>query len=346
MPFASSTALYPAAAPLPPSGGPGFSVLVVEDQASVRAALVAELRRAGVSSVFEAPEGAAALHLFKAHRPDLVLLDIKLPGKDGYWVAQQMREGEAGDWTPIIFLSGLDSELDVWRGIEAGGDDYLVKPVKPIVLMAKLRAMRRLLDMRRRLVSVSAELHVANQRLNEMVEVDALTGLVNRRGFDRILHNEILAARREGTPLTLMLCDLDHFKLFNDASGHVQGDACLKEVGRLLREVCVRPRDVASRYGGEEFALILPNTPRSGAMTFARALAQVLKVRAIPHANSPLGGAVTLSGGITTCVPNESTNAESVIMRADQALYAAKAQGRNRFFSFEMQMDTVEQLRS
>ena len=142
MPFSSSNAPYPANEPLP--SGNAFSVLVVEDEGSVRAALVAELRRAGVSDIFDAPEGQAALHLFKTHRPDLVLLDIKLPGQDGYWVAQQMRESEAGDWTPIIFLSGLDNELDVWRGIEVGGDDYLVKPVKPIVLMAKLRAMRRL----------------------------------------------------------------------------------------------------------------------------------------------------------------------------------------------------------
>ena len=343
MPFTSSITPYPAAEPAAAEGG--FSVLVVEDMASVRAALVAELTRAGISNIVEAADGNTAVDLFKAHRPDLVLLDIKLPGHDGYWVAQQMRQSEAGDWTPIIFLSGLDNELDVWRGIEVGGDDYLVKPVKPIVLMAKLRAMRRLLDMRRRLVSMSAELNAANQRLNEMVEVDALTGLVNRRGFDRLLHSEIIAARRDGTPLTLMLCDLDHFKLFNDASGHLQGDPCLKEVGRLLREVCVRPRDVASRYGGEEFALILPNTPRSGAMTFARALGQLLKVRAIAHADSPLGDTLTLSGGITTCVPDDGTNSESMIMRADQALYAAKAQGRNRFFSFEMQMDTVEQRR-
>ena len=343
MSFTSSNAFDSSAEPTPSEGV--FSVLVVEDMSSVRAVLVAELRRAGISKIVEAADGNTAIDMFKTHRPDLVLLDIKLPGKDGYWVAQQMRESEAGDWTPIIFLSGLDNELDVWRGIEVGGDDYLVKPVKPIVLMAKLRAMRRLLDMRRRLVSMSAELHAANQKLNEMVEVDALTGLVNRRGFDRLLHNEIVAARRDGTPLTLMLCDLDHFKLFNDASGHLQGDACLKEVGRLLREVCVRPRDVASRYGGEEFALILPNTPRSGAMTFARALGKLLKVRAITHTNSPLGDTLTLSGGITTCVPDNSTNAESLIMRADQALYAAKAQGRNRFFSFEMQMDTVEQRR-
>ncbi|WP_287742016.1 diguanylate cyclase [Diaphorobacter sp.] len=321
-----------------------FSVLLVEDQASVRATLAGELRHVGVSEVLEAASADAALQLFKLRRPDLVLLDIRLPGgNDGYWVAQRMREAEPGGWTPIIFLSGLDGDLDVWRGIEAGGDDYLVKPVKPIVLAAKLRAMRRLRDMRRRLVELTEELHVANQHLNEMVEMDPLTGLVNRRGFDRILHSEILAARRDGVPLTLMLCDLDHFKRYNDTLGHVQGDACLKEVGRVLHDVCMRPRDVASRYGGEEFALILPNTPRSGAMTFARALGKLLKARAIAHPGSPNGETLTLSGGITTCVPNDGTSAETMLMRADEALYAAKAQGRDRFFSFEMQMDTIEQ---
>ena len=328
----------------PESSAP-FSVLVVEDQAVMRAALVTELRQAGVTQVLEAENGRTALALFRSERPDMVLLDIRLPGEDGYWVARKLREAEPGEWTPIIFLSGLDNDLDVWRGIEAGGDDYLVKPVKPIVLVAKLRAMRRLLDMRRRLVTVSAELHLANQKLNEMVELDALTGLVNRRGLDRMLHAEISAAQREGKPLTLMLCDLDHFKQFNDTYGHVQGDECLKHVGRLLREVCVRPRDVAARYGGEEFALVLPGTPRSGAMTFARALGQMLHRMRIRPPDAPENWSMTLSGGITTCIPDEHTSAESMLMRADQAMYAAKAQGRNRFFSFEMQMDTREQRR-
>lgn len=326
-----------------PDSATPFSVLVVEDQAAMRAALVTELRQAGVTQVLEAENGRTALALFRSERPDLVLLDIRLPGEDGYWVARQLREAEPGEWTPIIFLSGLDNDLDVWRGIEAGGDDYLVKPVKPIVLVAKLRAMRRLLDMRRRLVTVSAELHLANQKLNEMVELDALTGLVNRRGLDRMLHAEIAAARRESRPLTLMLCDLDHFKHFNDNYGHVQGDECLKQVGRLLREVCVRPRDIAARYGGEEFALILPNTPRSGSMTFARALGQMLKFLKVRPPGTAEDIPLTLSGGITTCIPDEHTSAESMLMRADEALYAAKSQGRNRFFSFEMQMDTIEQ---
>lgn len=320
-------------------------VMVVDDQNSVRLALAYELQRSGVTEVIQAADAESAVALFQQHRPDLVLLDIRLPGKSGYWVARRIRESENGDWTPIIFLSGLDNDLDVWQGIESGGDDYLVKPVKPIVLMAKLRAMQRLLDMRRRLVCMSAELRLANQRLNHMVEIDALTGLTNRRGLERLLHSEIHAARREQQPLTLMLCDIDFFKSYNDNLGHLAGDECLREVARLLRDVCVRPRDIATRYGGEEFALVLPNTPRSGAMTFARALCSVLHKRAIAHPQSAASPFVTLSGGITTCIPDENTDEESLIMRADHALYAAKAEGRNRFFSFEMQMDTIEQLR-
>lgn len=328
--------------------GQGISnirVLLVEDQTSVRQLITYELQRSGAAQVYEATDADSAVELFQKHRPDLVLLDIRLPGKDGYWVARRIRESENGDWTPIIFLSGLDNDLDVWQGIESGGDDYLVKPVKPIVLMAKLRAMQRLLDMRRRLVSMSAELRQANQRLNHMVEIEPLTGLVNRRGLERILHTEIDAARREQQPLTLMLCDLDFFKPYNDTLGHLKGDECLREIGRLLNEVCVRTQDVAFRYGGEEFALLLPHTSRSDAMTFARALGSVLRKRAIAHPASAISSCLTISGGITTCIPDANTDQESLIMRAEQALYAAKAQGRDRFFSFEMQMDTIEQLR-
>ena len=338
--------LAPGTTHLAGQGISNIRVLLVDDQNSVRQVIAYELKRSGAAEVYQAEDADSAVALFQQHRPDLVLLDIRLPGKDGYWVARRIRESENGDWTPIIFLSGLDNDLDVWQGIESGGDDYLVKPVKPIVLMAKLRAMQRLLDMRRRLVSLSAELHQANQRLNHMVEIDPLTGLVNRRGFARILHTEIDAARREQQPLTLMLCDLDFFKTYNDTLGHLQGDECLREVGKLLRDVCVRPRDVAFRYGGEEFALVLPHTPRSGAMTFARALGSVLRKRAIAHPASKVACYLTLSGGITTCIPDAGTDEESLIMRADQALYAAKAQGRDRFFSFEMHMDTIEQLRA
>ena len=326
-----------------PPATSSLTILVVDDQPAVRVALVAQLDALG-HRVLEAGDATWALDQFQRHQPDLVLLDVVMPGHDGYWLARQMRQAESGRWTPIIFLSARDQEQDLWKGIESGGDDYLVKPVSAVVLAAKLRAMSRLQQMQAQLMQVSSELRTANQRLQHLSELDELTGLINRRGFDRLLHAEIGAARREQQPLTLVFCDLDAFKPYNDTLGHVQGDDCLRRIGALLRDACHRPRDRATRYGGEEFALILPNTPKSGAMTFARAIRRMLAGVALPHPASPVGGLVTLTGGITTCIPDAQTTTEGMVMRADQALYAAKAQGRDRFFSFEMQLDTVEQL--
>lgn len=331
---------------VPPSS---LTVMVVDDQATLRAVLAAELRRAGVSKVIEAGDGLKALELFKKEKPDLILLDVCMPGHDGYWVASELRKMEEGDWTPIIFLSSLDSELDVWRGIEAGGDDYLVKPVKSIVLVAKIRAMQRLLGMRRRLVALTAQLSATTKKLNAATntapqyKVDPLTGLISYEEFDQILYDQIQTAREKQKPLTLMLCDLDYFGPYNEAQGEAQGDQCLREVGKLLKDVCLRPTDLALRYDGAQLALILPDTPKSGAMTFARALGAMLRKKAIAHPASPIGPFLTISGGITTCVPEGNTSTESMVMRADESLFTAKSQGRDRFFSFEMQMDTVEQ---
>ena len=317
---------------MPTSPSP-LTILIVDDQSATRVALTAELDRAG-HRVLEADSAEWALELFRRYRPDLVLLDVEMPGHDGYWTCREMRAAEPGGWTPIIFLSQFNQDEDVWKGIESGGDDYLVKPASAMILHAKLRAMQRLAQMRARLV-----------QLEELSSVDAMTGLMNRRALDARLQQELDLARRDGKPLTLMLCDVDHFKRYNDAAGHVAGDACLRRIGQLLKETCRRPSDCAGRYGGEEFALVLPNTPRSGAMTYARALMRTVELAAIPHPDSPTGATITLSGGITTCLPDESTSAEGLIIRADDALYNAKSTGRNRFFSYEMQMDTAEQRR-
>lgn len=328
---------------MPVNTNHALTILVVDDHVGARLALAGNLDALG-HRVLEADSAEWALELFHRHRPDMVLLDVVMPGRDGYWAARRMRETEAGGWTPIIFLSARDGEQDLFQGIECGGDDYLVKPVSPVVLEAKLRAMRRLRAMQQELVKVSADLRAANEYLQTLSERDALTGLVNRRGFDRLLHHEIAAARREGLPLTLVLCDVDAFKAYNDGLGHVEGDRCLQRLAHALAEACQRSRDCASRYGGEEFALILPNTPKAGAMTFARAIRRLVSQMALAHPDSPVGPLVTLSGGITTCIPDADTTPEGLLMRADQALYAAKRRGRDRFFSFEMQLDTVEQL--
>ncbi len=322
---------------------PNMSILLVEDQQSQRQNLARHLRGCGLT-VHEAADADEGLALFEQHRPELVLLDVVLPGEDGYWLAHRIRENEGSRWTPIIFMSALSREHDLWQGIQSGGDDYLIKRVSPVVLQAKLHAMVRIIRMRNHLERTSEELRMANQRLTHLTLLDDLTKLGNRRGFDERLHEAMRMCHRTQQPLTLMLCDVDHFKRYNDAAGHVEGDRCLQHIARILQSVCRRPLDYVARYGGEEFGLILPDTSRSGAMTFARAMLNLMASSPFHHPDSPLGDRVTISGGITTVVPDGQATAHSLLIRADEALYSAKSQGRNRFFSFEMQLDTEEHL--
>ncbi len=322
-----------------------MNILLVDDQASLRASMSLQLVSMG-HQVQEAESAQQALQALAQRRPDVVLLDVVMPGEDGYWLARQIRNMEGCHWTPIIFLSSLDGETDLWQGIQAGGDDYLIKPVTPLVLGAKLHAMARLQRMRHELIQTSEALRAANEKLHHQTLQDGLTGLGNRRGFDEHLHISLRQCQRDQVPLTLLLADVDHFKRYNDAAGHQAGDLCLQNLGNVLRMACRRPHDYAARYGGEEFGLILPNTSKSGAMTFARALQQLVHAQMGAHPDSPVSERLTLSGGITTVVPDVDTSVSSLVMRADQALYAAKAQGRNRFFSFEMQQDTAAHLSS
>lgn len=317
-----------------------LKVLLVDDQQVHRLALGAELRRMG-HVVIEAGDGDQAMLLYHQQRPDAVLLDVEMPGHDGLWVARSIRRAEPEGWTPILFLSSRAADADLAAGIEAGGDDYLFKPVSHVVLHAKLRAMQRLCHLHRALIAATDQLKAVNADLKAQSLHDPLTGLTNRRGLDIRLDEELRLARRERQPLTLMLCDVDNFKLYNDTAGHLQGDQCLIRIARVLGETCRRPRDLAARFGGEEFVILLPGTSHSGAMTYARALRRLVHQLALPH--PALGGSqcVTLSGGVTTCVPDGSTTIESLLSRADAALYTAKARGRDRFFCFETQADSA-----
>jgi diguanylate cyclase (GGDEF)-like protein len=217
--------------------------------------------------------------------------------------------------------------------IEAGGDDHLVSPVAPLILHAKLRAMQRLVQMRERLVELAEALHGANAQLHALATIDGLTGLLNRRALDTRLRQELDLARRARSPLSLLLCDVDHFKRYNDALGHGAGDECLKLVGKVFQQACRRPSDAAARYGGEEFALILPNTPSEGAWVVVHKLQAALAAAALPHPASDVAPVVTLSGGLVTVAPDGSHTPADLLERADGGLYEAKAKGRNRFVS-------------
>jgi len=305
-------------------------VLVVDDSPSMRAAVCHMLRGMNLEPV-EAENGERAIELYMEERPAIVLLDVNMPGIDGYETARRIREASPEEWVPIIFLSANESDQDFNKAIESGGDDYLVKPVGRIVLAAKIRALQRLEQMRRKLVELTSELAASNRRLEQLSQSDGLTGVANRRYFDNFLAHHMALAARQKTNLSLVLCDVDCFKAYNDHYGHLAGDECLRKVAQILQTACQRSTDLVARYGGEEFALVLPDTHRTGAAQHVRNIRQALAEAAIEHARSTVSPYVTLSIGIAAYIPGKDMKPEDLIARADEALYRAKAMGRNRY---------------
>lgn len=180
------------------------------------------------------------------------------------------------------------------------------------------------------LKSTEAALVKANQELEQLATVDSLTGIANRRLFDEYLGIEWLQMFREQSPISLILCDVDFFKLYNDTYGHLVGDFCLQQVATTINTCVKRPTDLVARYGGEEFAVILPNTDAKGALQVAESIRQKVQALKITHTTSSVSEFVTLSLGVTSVIPNTEINPDLLIAITDKALYSAKQQGRNR----------------
>jgi diguanylate cyclase (GGDEF)-like protein len=306
-----------------------MKILVVEDSRTSLAVLTEYVRHVGATA-FTAETGEAALEIFTRLRPDLVLLGIVLPDIDGFEIARKIRAMETpGEWTPIIFLSSLGDDLNIEKGIAAGGDDYLLKPVSEIVLGAKIRAMQRIVLMRASLLALTRKLDATNQELTRISSSDSLTGVANRRHFDEALSVEWRRARRHSNSLAVLLCDIDYFKLYNDTYGQQAGDECLRRIATTIGRHTERPSDIVARYGGEEFAVILPETTIGGALMVAEKIRQATRELNIPHASSPVGQ-VTLSVGIASAAPGFDNPPDDLVLAADKALYRAKHDGRDR----------------
>ena len=311
-----------------------MKALVVEDTVTSATLVCHQLRKMGLEPV-HVRDGEAGLKAFKEEKPDLVLLDIIMPGMDGFEVAKRIRQMERnGEWTPIIFLTARTGDADLERGIEVGGDDYLVKPVSEVVLSSKIRAMQRIAQMRYSLLVLTRKLDDANRELKRLSAVDGLTGIANRRHFDEALVKEWRRAARHEHSLAALMLDVDYFKPFNDNYGHQVGDECLKAIARSTAELLKRPGDLAARFGGEEFVVLLPQTDLDGALRVAEEVRVAIEGLGISHRHSEAAKVVTVSIGAAVSTPEQGgSGAEALVEAADRALYEAKRLGRNRVCS-------------
>ncbi|MEN8199158.1 MAG: diguanylate cyclase [Thermodesulfobacteriota bacterium] len=305
-----------------------MKILLVDDTATERMLMATYLKKMG-HEVIVGENGEQAVSLYSECQPDLILLDVIMPVMDGHEAARRIRALD-DEWIPIIFLSAKTEADDIVAGIQAGGDDYLTKPVDRTVLSAKMHAMQRIAAMRQRLLDVTLELDGANQELQRLVSVDGLTGLANRRYLDQFIEHEMRRLRRSQSPIVLIMADIDNFKAYNDHFGHMGGDDCLRSVASALREELKRPADLVARYGGEEFCVVLPETKLAGGTHVAENLRRAVESRDLPQAPTIAAGRVTLSLGVAGCLADGRCDIKDILNKADQALYQAKQEGRNR----------------
>jgi diguanylate cyclase (GGDEF)-like protein len=307
-------------------------ILVVDDNRDNAEIIATRLRYRGYS-IEEAGTGQLALDSVHRSPPDLLLLDIMLPDIDGFEISRRIKGDPTLPFIPIILVTARDQTEDKVLGFDAGADDYLTKPINFSELEARVRAMLRI-------KRLQDELEEKNRELQRISISDGLTGLYNHRHIHGLLHEEFERASRTGAPLTVAMLDLDHFKLVNDTYGHQAGDRVLQQIAELLRQ-SARDIDRLGRYGGEEFIALLPSTDSEGGAIFVERVRTAVERHAFTiDGERPLR--MTVSAGVATYPNDRILNTEMLVRSADEALYAAKARGRNRVVRFDILAGATE----
>ncbi|MCL2164441.1 MAG: diguanylate cyclase [Oscillospiraceae bacterium] len=289
------------------------SILIVDDK-ELNLIFLNELLRAEYT-IFQARDGMEAVEKANELLPDLVILDILMPGMDGYQVLTALKSSEATRNIPVIFISGLSNPEDEEKGLSLGTADYITKPFSAAIVRLRVGNQVRIINQMR-----------AIERLSM---TDQLTEIANRRCFDQRLSIEWKRAIRDQSPLSLMMLDADGFKTYNDTYGHKQGDVALRTIAAVLSRNLKRPADLVARWGGEEFAVLMPSTDDKGAFSVAESIRS--DIQEAPILCPDFGYTyLTVSIGINTQVPSTEDSVDDFLTLADNALYRAKDTGKNR----------------
>ena len=316
------------------------NILIVDDRTENLLVLESLLEKIECN-IIKATSGNEALSLMLYYEFALVLLDVQMPDIDGFETAEYIRMNSKTRYVPIIFVTAISKEQKcIFKGYEIGAVDYLFKPIEPIMLQSKVKVFlelynqKKMIEEQARLLEMKvkelSELQEANFKLESLSTLDGLTGIPNRRSFDDYIEMSIKSCTRLNKPISLIMADIDFFKGYNDNYGHLKGDDCLINVAKSISLSAKRPLDFVTRYGGEEFAVILPETDEEGAKIIAEIIRKNVEELEIAHKSSNVSAYVTLSLGITTKSSSIQYSKNELIEHADKALYNSKSNGRNQ----------------
>ena len=322
-----------------------MSILIIDQSSEYREEIRKILKEGGFNSFISFPSAEEACRLLNADRTEenslipnieLIIADVSSEIEDRFSFVK-IREMPATKGVPILMTGDNSLSESMQVAFALGATDFVSKPLKKFELLTRSRSAMRLRQeiLRRKsreseLLDVTRQLSELNTMLTRLSYVDGLTGVSNRRFFDKALEQEWKRAIRCKSPISIILLDVDHFKKYNDTYGHLSGDDCLQEVATNIKSALKRPGDVLARVGGEEFGLVLPDTPAEGAVHVAELIRSVVEGLQIEHRQSAPAKVVTISVGVSTALPTSKSKPEAIFGVADKALYQSKESGRNK----------------